>query len=104
MKFKTISEKNVSSQTPPCAIYKTKDIQRLYSCGVNEVTRLVELGVIPKPLNPPGKHRTRRWVKSVVDKKLGITEKESVRELVYEILQEERTKQKGNRALSGDVH
>ena len=68
-------------------VYFTKDIMRLFECGVNEVPRLVEEGTIPRPL--PSKNRGRkRWSRAAVDRKLGIapsqTDESDVRRLIAE--------------------
>ena len=66
-------------------VYFTKDIMRLFECGVNEVPRLVQEGTIPRPL--PNKDRGRkRWSRAAVNRKLGIspshTDESDVRRMI----------------------
>ena len=66
----------------------SKDICRLFDCGVNEIPRLISEGTIPKPL--PCKQRgRRRWAKAAVNRKLGINDSVTVELEVRRLVSEE---------------
>jgi hypothetical protein len=51
----------------------TLDICGLFNCSPNEVPALIEAGIIPEPLPTTGPRGKRRWLRTTVDKKLGIS-------------------------------
>jgi predicted DNA-binding transcriptional regulator AlpA len=68
------------------AVYFTKDIQKLFGCGANEVPRLVAEGTVPRPL-PSKAGARKRWAKATVDRWLGLTSnREELRQVVAEEL------------------
>lgn len=58
------------------AVYGTTEICELFDCSPNEVPTLMEAGVIPPPLPTTGPRGRRRWLKSAVNRKLGLTSPE----------------------------
>ena len=52
-------------------VYLSKDIQRLFNLGANEINSAIQNGTIPKPL-PTSSKGKKRWAKAIVNKQLGI--------------------------------
>jgi hypothetical protein len=74
---------NRPSQDPESAVYLSLEICRLFECSPNEIPQLIEARIIPAPLPSTGPRGKRRWLKSKVDRKLGIsTELRVLRDIV----------------------
>ena len=64
---------SAEKETVEPGVYMTLDVCGLCNCPPNEVPALLEAGIIPQPLPSTGPRGKRRWLKSAVDKKLGIS-------------------------------
>ena len=73
-----------------CAFYFSEDIMSLCRCGKNLIPQLEARGVIPKHIRrPKGSREEKRWLKSTVDRKLGLEKKSIDTDLVRELIQQE---------------
>jgi hypothetical protein len=67
-------------------VYLTLDICALFECSPNEIPALLDAGIVPEPLPTTAPRGKRRWLKSKVDRKLGIRPEAS---LLRQVVREE---------------
>jgi hypothetical protein len=73
----------------PAQVYVAADICDFLQCGINQLDGYMNDGIIPAPIIDK-KHHKRRWLRSAVDKKLGIKpEAFEIAELVQNIIRAE---------------
>ena len=53
-------------------VYDRERVAKLADCNISEIPKLVERGVLPKPLGKPSRNTKQRWSPIAVHTKLGI--------------------------------
>ena len=86
------------------AFYRSRDIMQLCDCGKEAIEKLEKNGIIPKHLKRrKGSREERRWLKSAVDKKLGITDNTLNKDVLREIISEELQFLLSSRVLNNQI-